>query len=179
MVAILLNNIKNVVKKVPNPHLAKFPLLTDVLKKMDISEDITKLTYGSLFCDNIVEYENYYPVVGKKRIYKVLVCSVGNDGMFSAQVKTVGVILFQDIHAEKKIILKVNRDNQKSEKISVVTGYFDQNYFLRFPETLFFKDKKVNRHWNLEKTSLFSIDMEKLEPLRQVKAHKNCEFKVK
>lgn len=178
MVAILLENIKNVVKKVPNPHLAKFPLLTDVLKKMDISEDITKLPVDSIFCDNIIEYEKYYPVVGKKRIYKIQQ-SVVENGVLRARVKVVGVILIQNIHAQQKIIMKYKKDDKKSEKVTVVTGCFGENYIKKFPQTLFFNSNKIkNFHWRLGNTSLFSIDMEKIKHLEQVIARKNCEFKV-
>jgi len=177
MVKSLLKKIP-IVKTVANEHSHKFPLLDEVLTKIDPLKDLSRLGYGTLFCDGEMIGHEYYPEVVKKKIYLVLDCKIEND-TFIALVKTVGVILIQDIFLEKNVILKVFKtDNLKSEKTTVVTGFFDQWYLRQYPETLFFGKKPEHKKWDLPQTTLFSPDLYKMEDLIQTKPYRNCEFKV-
>ncbi|MFA7285834.1 MAG: hypothetical protein WC011_03235 [Candidatus Paceibacterota bacterium] len=188
MVASLIQKIKGtVVKTVPNQHIGKFPNLTEVLKPIHYSE----ITRGSYICDNVMIYQNEEKlIVGKKQIYNIIDCRIQGNYLL-AKVKTAGVILFQDMFINKKVILNVFQiDDRKSQKNTLVTGYFDEDYIWRFPETLFFKNKVEDKNWKLfygskvsagEKVErpFYSFEKDLIKGLVQTTAHMNCEFKVK
>jgi predicted Ser/Thr protein kinase len=169
--------VKKIVKIQENPILQKYPDLDDVLLRVNELENNMLITDCSTF------YKTYFSKnvkVGLRKVFKIHDFKEDVFGVRAA-VQIMGLFQIQEVFSEKKKILFVETNNEKSEMKTIVTAFFDQDYLRKYGQQhgkFYDYFKTHNKTWNTSLQDLFQVKVELLQDLIPKKEITNLEFKV-
>jgi hypothetical protein len=170
--------VKKIVKTYQNPLLQKYPDLSDVLVH------VNELENNMLIADCSTFYKTYFSKNVKVGLRKVYQIHDSKEDVFGvrAAVQIVGLLQIQEVFSEKKKILFVEKDHEKSEQKIIVTAFFDQDYLRKCGQqhAKFYNYFKThNKTWSASMEDLFQVKVDLLQDLIPKKEIPNLEFKVK